>query len=160
MPAQHYTNTTFLDHSGEKTTFNLPNKAITVASLPGFLTQYGALKTALDDMTLGTLSEDQWVGDKTQISEARPTSKFAQREIKLELLMNDTAGNQEPFRRSFGTVDLDKLTFPVGAGDNVDITAGAEMQALVAAIEALGAHPDDAAADIVVLGAKFIGRNI
>lgn len=156
--ADHYTITTFMDATREKSTFKLYNGAITAASLPGFLTAYGNLKTALDNMTVGTLSDDQWVGDKTHLSDALP-SNLAQREIKL-LIGYHGATSNDNFTVTLPTLDLTKVVFTPGGGDAVSLTTPAEMAALVTAMEAIGRSPNDDAESIVVDYARVVGRNI
>lgn len=159
MPTIHYTVTTFRDKDGEKSTFQLPNGAITAASIPGFLSEYGDLKTALDNMTLGVLASDQWVGDRTNISDAIPSDNFAQREFKLKFSM-DGSGDGGIFHRTLPTPDLDLVTIIPNTGGAIDITVGTEMIALIAAIEALGRHPDDDTQTVTVIKCEVVGRNI
>lgn len=159
MATIHYTVTTFRDKDGEKSTFQLPNGAITVGSIAGFLAEYGTLKTALDAMTLGVLAADQWVGDKTNISDTVPSDNFAQRELKLKFSM-DGSGDGGIFHRTMPTPDLDLVTIIPNTGGAIDITVGTEMIALVTAIEAIGRHPDDDTQTVTVTKCEVVGRNI
>jgi len=155
----HYTVTTFRDIDGEESTFQLPNGAITAVSIAGFLSDYGALKTALDALTLGVLARDQWVGDKTDISEALPVSNFAQRELKLKFTMIGDSGSPA-FYRTLPCPDLALITIIPDTGGTVDITAGTALPAAVAAIEQIGRHPDDDTETITVTRVEVVGRNI
>lgn len=157
--ANHYTLTSFLDNGLEKSAFKLFNGPITVGTIAGFLAQYAALKTALDNITIGTLMRDMWVGDSTLISQAQPASKYAQRETKL-LLTYEGQTSHKLFTATVPTVDLNLLTFVPGGKDAVSLVAGAEMIALKAAIEAMGKTPDNDAEAIVITAAKHVGRNI
>ena len=158
MP-DHYTVTTFRDIDGEQSTFQLPNGEITVGSLPGFLSEYGTLKTALDALTLGILASDQWVGDRTNISDALPTDNFAQRELKLKFTM-DGSGDGGYFYRTLPCPDLALVTIIPNTKGAIDLTTGAEMIAAVAAIEAIGRHPDDDTQTVTVVKCEVVGRNI
>mgnify|MGYP000679634134 CR=1 FL=1 len=158
MP-DHYTVTTFRDIDGEKSTFQLPNGAITGASIAGFLAEYGDLKAALDALTLGVLAADQWVGDRTNISDALPGSNFAQRELKLKFTM-DGSGDGGFFHRTLPCPDLSLVSIVPNTGGAINLTVGAEMIAAVAAIEAIGRHPDDDTQTITVVKCEVVGRNI
>lgn len=157
--AEHYTVTTFRDIDGELSTFQLHNGAITGASIAGFLSEYGALKTALDALTLGVLAKDQWVGDRTIISDALPASNFAQRELKLKFTMVGDSGG-EAFYRTLPCPDLSLITIIPNSGGAVDLTAGVELPAAIAAIEQLGRHPDSDTETITVTRVEVVGRNI
>jgi len=82
MSTQHYSVFTLLDNSDEKSNVTIYHGAITPTSLAGFLTQFGAVRAAIDAITLGTMHKEMWVGDNTILSQVRPTSEFAQREVK------------------------------------------------------------------------------
>lgn len=157
--AHPYTNTTMQDRGGEKSAFKLYNGAITGASIAGFLTQYGALKTALADICFNNVFSDMWVGDSTLITTTPPASNYAQRENKLLIRYRGNTSNKL-FTATVPTVDLSKLTFIAGGKDAVDITTGAEMIALVSAINAIGRSPDSDTEAITVVSAQFVGRNI
>lgn len=156
--AQHYTVTTLMDATQEKSAFKLYNGAITAASLPGFLTNYASLKAAIDGMTVGTLSDDQWVGDKTHLSDVIP-GNLAQREIKLLIGYHGVTANKN-YSVTLPTLDLTKVIFTPGGGDAVSLTQPAEMVALIDAIELIGRSPDNDAENIVVDYARVVGRNI
>jgi len=157
--ANHYTLTTLLDKGGEKSAFKLFNGAITAASIAGFLTDYGALKTAVDAITVGTLHRDMWVGDSTLISSADPGTNLAQRENKL-LVVYEGNTSHKLFTTTIPTIDLTKLTFVAGAKDNVSLTTPVEVTNLITAIEALGRTPDSDTETITVRRLQYVGRNI
>lgn len=156
--ANHYTVTTMQDHTLEKSVFKLYNGAITGASIAGFLTNYGALKTAIENICFDNIYQDMWVGDSSLITPAAPASHYAQRESKL-LIRYRGATSGKLFTVTLPTVDLAKLTFVPGGKDAVDITTGAEMIALVTAIETIGRTPDSDTETITVESAQFVGRN-
>lgn len=156
--AEHYTNTTFLDATGEKSSFKLNNGAITAASIAGFISDYNQLKAALDAMTVGTLHRDQWVGDSTLVSETLP-SNLAQREVKLLIGYRGATSNKK-YTVTLPTLDLTKVQFIPGAKDAVSLTAPAEMVTLITEMQTIGRTPDDEAENIVVTYARVVGRNI
>lgn len=157
--ANHYTVTTMRDKTDEKSSFKLYNGAITAGTIAGFLTQYAALKTAIDALCLGVLAKDMWVGDSTELDASLPASNYAQRENKLLVTYKGNT-TEKIFTATLPTVDLALLTFTPGGKDAVSLTVGAEVIALIAAIEAMGRTPDDDTETIEVIGLRFVGRNI
>jgi len=155
--ANHYSVTTLRDRSKEQSAFKLFNGAITATSLPGFLSDYGALKTAIGDLSLLTVYRDLWVGDSTLLDNAIPTSPYAQREVGLRFhyIGNTT---MKPFFVTLPGPDLSLVTY-IGDTDEIDITTGTEVIALVSAIETIGRSPDDDAENITVVRAEVVGRN-
>jgi len=146
------------DVTGETSTFELPNGAITAVSIAGFLTSFGELRTAIDAVTLGTIRKESWVGDDTLLSEDLPASPYAQREIGLRIYMTGNDGSPE-FHRTLPCPDLTAVQFTPGAGDFVSITEPQSIADLVAAIEAHGRHPDSDLENITVTKIRVIGRN-
>lgn len=157
MANSHYTVTTLKDFSDENTSFRIYNGAITAVSLPGFLTDYGNLKTALAAITIGTVYKDLWVGDSTILDETIPTDPFAQREIGLRFYYRGVNTGESHFF-TVGTVDLDA----VGASPGLDIIPSpynATLQAFVDAVETIGRAPEDDTDLIQVYQVKVVGRN-
>lgn len=147
---------TFLDFSNEKSTFSVFNDAITAVSLPGFLTQFGALRTALEGVTLGVVQQEQWVGDRTVISNTPPTDPFAQRELKW------LVGYTNPASGKLFTVEVPTAD-PTGrlvAGTDLADLNEAAMAAFVTAFENLVSPPDDQAGAVNVEYVRLVGRNI
>lgn len=151
---QHSASVTFLDHSKEKSTakFNIP--AITALNIAAFLADFGDFKTAIQDLSLGTLIQDSWTGDITQYSNAAPADLNAQRERKWRVDYEDT-------------VNLSKHQFEIPVAlvtgqlvSNTDLAniETAEWVAFIAAFETLARSPDGNTVN--VLGARLVGRNI
>lgn len=68
------------DESREFASFSLATGNVTAASLPGLLTQVGALRAAIEGITLGTVS-DEWLSVfDTNLSNVPPSDVNAQRE--------------------------------------------------------------------------------
>lgn len=55
----HIGSLSFLDYSNEQSQFGFHFGPITALTIAAFLTQFGALRTAVDAITLGTLVADQ-----------------------------------------------------------------------------------------------------
>jgi len=145
------------DRSGEKSRHTLYNGAITAASIAGFLTNFGAYRTALEGIILGNVTQEEWVGDRTALTEALPASNFAQRELKLLVrYVGDTSGGVHTLE--IPTPDLASLTIAPGT-DLVDLTDAGVMAAWVAAFETIARSPDDDTETVTVLSIQFVGRN-
>lgn len=148
---------TILDYSEEKSVHRIYNGEITAASLPGYLTDFGNYRTALEGIILGTVHKETWVGDDTVLSNSPPANAFAQREIKLLVrYLGDT--NNDVYTMEIPTPDLSSLTLL--PQDFVDLNDGGIMAAWVGAFEQIARTPDDVTETCTVLSAKVVGRNI
>lgn len=154
MASRHYGEFELLDYSGEKSSFSFNFGAITAISLPGFLTNFGALRTALDDITIGTLSKEKWVGDETFLSNIAPLVTTAQREIYWRVYYGGTEGS-----RRLHTCDIacPDTTLLIPGTDRADLAAP-DMAAFVTAFEAIAIDPDDEEAGAIVAYIEFRGR--
>lgn len=155
MAAKHYAGVTVLDYSEEKSGTNFSIGAITAVSLPGFLTQFGSWKTALQNVILGTVSKDRWVGDSTDISNTPPTSPNAQVELKW-LVTYEGASTKKKFRQELPTADPSKTV----AGTDIADMTDADIAAYVTAFEAVAKSPDNDAEGVNVLDMRLVGRSI
>lgn len=70
----------FLDYDRESASTNIGTGAVTGVSLPGLLTQIGALRAAIEGITVGTVSGESLYAFRTRLSNAAPTDPDAQRE--------------------------------------------------------------------------------
>lgn len=148
---------TVLDVSEEKSLHEFYNGAITAASLPGFLVDFGAYRTALDAIILGTIQQEAWIGDRTVLSNVPPVSNFAQRELKL-LVRYIGDISSKIFRMEIPTPDLASITLT--SNDFVLLADVGIMAAWVTAFETLARTPDDNTETVTVLTAQVVGRNI
>lgn len=155
MPGQHYAGVSVLDYSEETSSTNFSIGAITAVSIAGFLTQFGAWKTALGNIILGTVSKDRWVGDATDISNTPPASANAQIELKW-LVTYEGATTKKKFRQELPTADPDKL---IPGTDKADLT-DADIAAYITAFEAVAKSPDDDTEAVNVLDINLVGRNV
>ena len=148
----------YRDFSGEVKSIRAYVGEITAVSLPGFLTAFGTLKTAMDAVTLGVRSSESW-GEETTVSNERAATKDAQ--IETEMLVRvHGATSQAPWSFRIPTVDYTKFNYAdPPAGDSVILSgagASAETVALISAIEALVKMPDDETEAVVVVGMNVV----
>lgn len=167
MTAQGYL--AFLDYSRERSAMSFITGDVTAVSLPGLLTQFGALRTAVDGITLGTIVEEAQYVFKTKLSNTVPTDKNAQRERKWLVTYEDTtaffddpinaipnAGYRKVFNLEIPTADASKLPTTVNT-DEADLTQ-TEIAAFVTAYEAIARSPYGG--DVNVLRMQLVGRNL
>ena len=124
-----------LDNSKEtgRTDFTIGD--LTSVSLPGALTQMGALRTAIEGVILGVVSQSRW-GDADFISRTPPSNVSAQRGIKWTLLLEDNTTHNVT-KQLLPTADLTLLD---PGEEDLDLTAD-EGLALKTAVEALVKSP-------------------
>lgn len=156
MTTTHRSVFTIRDYSGEQSTVNVYNGAITPASLPGFLTQFGALKSAIDAITLGVIAKEVWVGDDTTLSSGFPSNPFAQRELKW-LVRYTGQTNGGIYTVTIPTADPTGRLLP--NSDFADLTQ-TDMAALVTAFEAIARTPLSDTENVQVLSIELVGRNL
>ena len=144
-----------LDYSNERSRTEVHVGAITAVSIGGFLTAFGALRTAIEGITLGVVSQESWVGDRTSLSNTPPTDAEAQREKKwLVRYVGDTSGK---------VFTLEIATAELGGGhllpmsDFADLTE-TDMAAFVTAFEDIARSPDDDTETVTVQSIQFVGR--
>lgn len=148
----------YRDYSGETKSIRLYSGELTAVSLPGFLTSFGALTTALDAVTLGVRASESW-GEQTIVSNDRAAVKDAQ--IETEILVRVRGATSEmPWSFRIPTADYTAFNFAdPPAGDTVILTgagASAATTALIAAIEALVKMPNDEGEAVEVVGMNVV----
>lgn len=130
------------DSSNElgKTNFNVGD--LTAGTIAGALTQMGALRTAIEAVTLGVVASSRW-GDDDVVSNAIPSDGAAQRGVKWNVLIEDNTTHLKT-TNYIPTADLDLLPDRPGGGklEDLDITTDPSVGfALKTAIEALVKYP-------------------
>ena len=155
MAAKHYGTFTILDYSEEKSPVSFSFGGVTALNIAGFLTQFGALRTALTSIITGVVQKEKWVGDDTVLSNTPPTDQNAQIELKW-LLTYEGATTKKKFRQEIPTPDTTKL---VPGTDLADMT-DTDVAAYVTAFETIAKSPDDDAEGVNVLDMRLVGRNI
>ena len=157
----------FLDYDGERSTTGFTTGAITAFSLPGTLTEFGALRDAIAGITLGTITSESLKVFETKLANARPTDPQAQRETKWLVVYEDVTaffddpvnaipneGYRKVFTLEIPTADLDLL---MTNSEQMEIGSGAGA-AFVTAFEALARSPYGGAVN--VLEVRHVGRNL
>jgi hypothetical protein len=152
--AKHYGTFTILDYSEEKSPTSFSFGGVTALNIAGFLTQFGALRTAVQGIITGVVQKEKWVGDDTVLSNVPPTDTAAQIELKW-LVTYEGATTNKKFRYEIPTPDTSKL---IPGTDQADLT-DTDIAAYITAVEALAKSPDDDAEGINVLGINLVGRN-
>lgn len=151
---RHSFSVTYLDASKEKSTAKGNMGPITVGTLAGFLTQFGALKAAMQDLSLGVMIADSWTGDITTYNASAPVDPNAQREMKWRVDYQDTVNFS---RHQFEIPVALRAGQVIEGTDLADLTT-AEWVAFVSAFETLCKSPDGNGVE--VLGAELVGRNL
>lgn len=157
----HLSNFTYLDFSGEKSTVTIYNGAITAVSLPGFLTEFGALRDSINGLSLGAIQQEQWIGDRTSFSNPAPTDPDAQRERKaLVTYVGDVSGKRYTITIPMARVkDSSGNSLLLPGTDLYDLTA-VPVAAFISAFEQIGRSPDDSLETVTVESIRTVGRNI
>lgn len=151
---RHYGSFSVQDYSEETSSWSFNIGAITAISLPGFLTDFGNLKTSLGNIILGTLKKEKWVGDETSLSNVPPTDSNAQVELKF-LLSYEGDTSKKVFHSEIPTPDTSKL---IAGTDQVDL-ADADVADFVTDFETIARTPDSDLETVTVLGMTLVGRN-
>jgi hypothetical protein len=121
---------------------------ITAVSLPGLLTDLGALTTALNAVVLGVIAKSSW-GEETVISNLRAADKDAQ--VSTELLVRaHGAVSEAPYSFRIPTIDPEAFNYVEGNVVLSGAGATAATTALVSALETVAKMPDDETEAIVI----------
>lgn len=155
MAAKHYGTFTILDYSEEKSPVSFSFGGVTALNIAGFLTQFGALRTALTNIITGVVQKEKWVGDDTVLDNTPPTDQNAQIELKW-LLTYEGATTKKKFRQEIPTPDTSKLVVGTDLADMTDT----DIAAYVTAFETIAKSPDDDTEGVNVLDMRLVGRNI
>ena len=146
----------FLDYSNERSTVRIKNGAVTAVSIGGFLTAVGTMRTALEGITLGTISKEKWIGDDTLISNELPANAFAQREFKWLVRYHGNT-SQDKMTLTIPTADYTNRLIP--GTDRADLT-DAGIAAFVTAFEAFARSDRDDTETVTVDEIVVVGRNL
>jgi hypothetical protein len=154
MPARHYVEFELLDYSESKSSFSLSIGAITAVSLPGFLTQLGALRAALSGIVVGEIRRERWVGDETILSNIPPSNSNAQRELSWLVEYAGASNDTGIYECSVACPDLSLLGTD---GHEADYSDPA-IAAFITAFEAIARMPYDDTESVIVDGILLKGR--
>lgn len=151
---QHHGALTYQDFGREKSAFAFNFGPITALTIAAFLTQFGALRTATNTITLGTLAQDSWTGDTTKYNADPPTDENAQRERKFLVRYQGTT-SFSVYTLEIPTADLTGRM--VDDTDLVDLN-DTGIAAWITAFEALCKTPEGEAVNVLEI--RAVGRNI
>lgn len=151
---QHAGVFTVLDNSEEQSRMSFFFGPVTALTIAAFLTQFGALRDATQDIILGTIIQDQWSGDITQYTKSVPSDVNAQRERKAQVTYEDTT-THALYRLEIPTIDLTGRMQPLS--DLLDLTE-TDIAAWITAFEDLCKSPEGNA--VSVLKIRAVGRSI
>lgn len=154
MASRHYGEFEILDYSETKSSFSFNFGAITAISLPGFLTDFGALRTALGNIIIGTVRRERWVGDETYLSNIPPIDPNAQREIFWRVEYVAGEGSNQGYQCDIATPDTSLV---LAGGDRVDFSNPA-VAAFVTAFETIAVSPNDVDSGVLVIDMRLMGR--
>lgn len=153
---------TILDYDKEKTDTVMNIRPVTALNITTFLSDVGALRTAIDGLVLGTMNNEKATLFNTVISNIPPTDKNAQVERKWLVTYTDTTaeyavgvpnpGFGKLFQHEIGTADASLIQ------DNtefMDITANPGL-AFKTAFEAVIVSPYQGQSQ--VLSVQLVGR--
>jgi hypothetical protein len=158
--AQHYASWTIGDYSDESSPLKIFNGAVTALSIGGYVTDVGSLRGLTQDLILGVVQKEMWVGDNTLISSLRPTDPDAQRERKgLVTYVGATSGKTYTL-----TIPTIRTKTAGGAslivpGTDLFNLALAPVAPWVAAFNGFARDPDDTES-VTVQSIRLVGRNI
>lgn len=158
-----------LDYSREKSSFSIATGEVTAVSLPGLLTEVGALRTAIDGITLGTVSDESLSVFNTNLSNTPPASPLAQVETAWLVTYEDNLPffddpinsiPNEGFGRLFTvvipTADIAAAGRLAPNSDNAVLTE-AGMTAFITAFQTTARSPYGGTVHVVSI--KHVGRN-
>lgn len=149
----------FVDIGNESSNMTVWNAPYTAANIGQQLTDFGALKTAVQGITIGELQQETLQLDKTELSNALPTNGFAQRELKLLLRYRGNTNNED-YQLEIPMPDLANLQYTSGPGDFIVLADGGIMAAFVTAFETFAVAPKTDNEAVTVVSAEVVGRNI
>lgn len=162
-----YGSFTLLDHSNEKSTTSFLTGNVTAASLPGLLTQWGTLRTAIEGVTLGVVQKESLKVFDTTLANDPPADENAQVERAWLVSYEDAlpffddpvnaipnAGYRKRFSFTIGTADIVGRLLP--NSDDADM-ADTGIAALVSALETTLRSPYGGTINVLKITA--VGRN-
>lgn len=150
----HYGSFTFKDYSRELSSMSFHFDAVTAVSIAGFLTAYGAFRTATQALSLGALVADSWTGDRTKYSAVPPSDVNAQRERKFQFTYEDDT-TLTPYQIEIPVAEFTGRL--IADTDLVDLTE-TDVAAWITAFEALCQSPENN--EITVIEGRAVGRNL
>lgn len=159
---------TLMDHNRELTNVSFYTGNITAVSLPDTLTEFGALRTAIEGITLGTVTKESLKVFDTKLGNSPPSDQNAQRERKWLVVYEDNLpffddpvnaipneGYRKVFTFEIGTADIANRL--IANTDEADLT-NAAVAAFVTAFEAIARSPYGGTVNVLQI--RAVGRNL
>jgi len=143
------------DYSNELSSFGVTSVTANAGNLAAQQTLAAALVGAVDDLTIGVLAKQSMtlvIAEDAGI----PTSPYAQREMKW-LVSYQAVDTGKKFSIEIPAPDITDNVVP--NTDVADLTSD-DWEAFVTAFVAFAKSPDNGTEDVIVLGARLVGRNI
>lgn len=148
---------TLSDYSGEKSGLSLNGPTLSSANYDAQIAEVSGIRSALDDITLGVIQQEQVISAVNVLSGSLPTSPYAQREVKLLFTyVDNTTGARHTF--TVPMPDLAALTTSTGS-DAILLEDAGVMAAFVSAVEGFAVAPVTGNA-ITIITCRVVGRNI
>lgn len=158
---------TLIDHSNEQGRVSLATGEVTAVSLPGLLSQVGALRGAIEGITLGVVAKESLMVFDTQLANAAPSDENAQVERAWMVSYEDAtaffddpvnaipnAGYRKKFTLTIPTADIVGRLLP--GTDQADLSDSG-IAAFVTAFETTARSPYGGAVNVLSITA--VGRN-
>jgi len=159
---------TMLDEGREKSSFSLATGEVTAVSLPDLLTEVGALRTAIEGITLGVVSDEALSVFNTNLSNTPPADVNAQIERAWLVTYEDNlpffddpinAIPNEGFGRLF-TLTIPTADISGGrkvANSDEGVLTETSMAAFITAFEETARSPYGGTVNVVKI--THVGRN-
>lgn len=144
---------TMLDYSDERSAFSLATGDVTAGTLAGLLTEVGALRTAIEGITLGVVANERLTVFDTALSATPPASELAQVESAWLVQYSDDVSSKN-YTLTIGTADI--VGRLLAQSDEADL-ADTQIAAFIAAFETTARSPEGNA--VTVQKITFVGRN-
>jgi len=156
----HYVNFTIADFAKKASGVTVYHGEVTALNIAGYLTQVGALRTAIEGIIDGVIQKEQLVIDSTVLTKL-PASD-PQATIKTKWLVTYRGASNE----NFYTLEIptaDETLRYDGVYWNQRDNMAEDDPAYIAfksAFEAIAKCPDDPSMGVALLGIKLVGRNL
>lgn len=157
------------DYSREVASFSLATGEVTAGTLPGLLTEVGALRAAIEGITLGIVNSESLKVFDTNLSSAVPTNPLAQVESAWLIIFADdlpffddpvnaipNEGFGKLFTMTIPTADIAPAGRLAPNSDDAVLTEAA-IAAFVTAFENTARSPYGGTVDVIKI--THVGRN-
>jgi len=143
------------DYSDEFSSFGYESAALTAGNIVAQLALHETLRTATDQLIIGTLAKQQIATIPWDAPE-RPANAYAQRELKA-LVTYQAVTSGKKFQLEIATPALTGNL--IEGSDLFDLDA-TDVADWVTAFVAVAKSPDDITDSVIVLSIRLVGRNI